>query len=79
MRPSLSRAWLAALLALLLTPAAMAAVVHHVLEARLDPAAHRLAVKDRISLPDSAPDTVVLRLHAGLEPRPLGRGSRPVG
>ena len=69
------RAWLLGLLLALLAPGALAAVVHHDLDVRLDPAAHRLAVEDRITLPEGAPRAVHLRLHAGLEPRVRGGGA----
>ncbi len=61
--------WLLGLFLLALAPPAAAAdSVHHVLEVQLDPTAHRLEVRDAITLPASAPSTTTLRLHAGLRP-----------
>jgi aminopeptidase N len=54
---------------------AQADVLHHALEVRVDPAAHRLEVRDRVRLPDAAPSALVLRLHAGLSPRLVGEGA----
>jgi hypothetical protein len=64
----------AAALWLLLAPdfAPAAALAHHDLEVRLEPATHRIAVRDRIALPAPAPATLTLVLHPGLDPRVEG-------
>ncbi len=60
--------------------AAGAETVHHALDVHLDPAAHRLAVMDTITMGEAvAPDedgAYRFVLHAGLEPRVLTRGWR---
>jgi hypothetical protein len=48
-------------------------VVHHQATVELDPGNRRLTVTDRIRLPADAPQSLELRLHAGLEPT-LGSG-----
>jgi aminopeptidase N len=61
---------LVALLVLALAPlAAGAEAVHHLLDVRLDPQAQQLEVRDTITLPASVPDTMTMRLHAGLRPQ----------
>ena len=67
------------LLPLLLMVPAAAAVgtepVHHDIDVRLDPDGRRLAVEDRITLPDGVPRTLTFGLHAGLGPRVVGGGA----
>jgi aminopeptidase N len=75
MRAHSLRLWLPALFILICAASAHADAIQHRLQVRVDPAAHRLEVRDRISLPDAAPDTLVLGLHAGLSPRILGEGA----
>ncbi len=75
MRAHSLRLWLPALFILICASSAHADAIQHALQVRVDPAAHRLEVQDRVSLPKAAPDTLVLRLHAGLGPRLLGEGA----
>jgi aminopeptidase N len=63
------RHWFFGLALLLAAPAAGAQVAHHALEVRIDPAAHRLEVRDEIRLPKDGPETLEFQLHAGLDPR----------
>jgi len=46
-----------------------AAVIHHNLDARLDPAAHAIAVRDRVTFPATTARGIELLLHPGLSPR----------
>jgi len=57
------------------TTPASAEAVRHALQVRVDPSAHRLEVQDRITLPEGAPESLTLRLHAGLSPRLTGEGA----
>jgi aminopeptidase N len=69
------RHWLFGVALLLTAPAALAQVVHHALEVRVEPDAHRLEVRDEIQLPEEGPETVEFRLHAGLDPQLAGSGA----
>ncbi|MHB8835193.1 MAG: M1 family metallopeptidase [Candidatus Methylomirabilia bacterium] len=46
-----------------------ASLIHHDLEVSVDPAAHTLAARDRITFPAGSPREVVVLLHPGLAPR----------
>jgi len=46
-----------------------ASLLHHDLQVILDPSAHTLSARDRITFPAGSPREVVLLLHPGLEPR----------
>jgi len=62
-------------LSLLFAPMAGGQSLHHALEIRLEPAKHRLEVRDEIRLLQDAPERVVFQLHADLDPRLIGGGA----
>ena len=64
-RPSLVCGLLIALLTM--APQSARADIAHALDVELDPATHRIAVTDRITMP-AAVNTVTFVLHAGLKP-----------
>lgn len=70
---SVAAALLVCSLAAAAAPAAE--LVHHDLEVRLDPAAKRLAARDRITFPAATPRELILLLHPGLAPRVEGPGA----
>jgi hypothetical protein len=76
MRAALNRFLLPGFLFLVAVPTASAQLVHHELEVRVDPGSHRLAVEDRMTLPEGAPDTIVFHLHAGLDPQLRSGGAK---
>lgn len=43
-------------------------VIHHEIEAKVNPREHRITVRDRITLPDGFPREFTFHLHAGLNP-----------
>ncbi len=67
-------------LALLLLPRPAEAAGHdglaHALSVTLHPGTHRIEVIDRVALPDAAKAPLLLRLHAGLDPRLLDTPGR---
>ena len=70
------RAVVAALCALLAAdPARAADILRHDLEARIEPATHAIAVRDRIAFPPGTPRELTLLLHRGLTPRVEGGGA----
>ncbi len=85
-RPSRIVGWALALILPLLSCVAVAEVVHHDLRVTLEPAAHRIAVRDRITLHAPAAGPLTFDLHAGLAPeteegyrlKRVGTGDRPV-
>ena len=55
-------------LLLLASPVSGQETIAHDLQVSLDPGAHRLTVRDEITMPDRGEDPVEFELHAGLAP-----------
>ena len=60
---------LALLVALALPAPALAQLLHHQLEVRLEPARQSLSVSDSITLPENSGGTLTFYLHSGRDPR----------
>lgn len=73
-RQKILRYLILGLMLLLLAPGPTQAQIHHELRITLDPATHRLAAVDTITLPENYASPATFRLHSGLQPRIKGLG-----